>query len=456
MMSLPLRRTLGLVTALLGVLAMIVCGALVVLTTWFHHATITLAASVESVRLAQAAQVDLLLHERSEDPRARRQVAAELGGKLDELPIVVIDPDGDRLVDSVAEAVRAYLSSAQSGDDSAELRTAAHEALDSMVSWTVAEARAAELDARRWDRIGDVIGYGTGLGLSGLTLVLLWWLRHALKPIVALSQTIGRFASGEREARAEERGPLEVREIAERFNEMATSLSSKREQQVAFLAGVAHDLRNPLNALSMSVAILMPDRGPKLEPRVQRTVTVIQRQVARLDRMINDLLEVAKIESGRLAVNLERHDIGRVVEEIVALFQSTTPDRTISLSIIDRALFVQCDEMRMEQVVGNLVSNAIKYSPGGRDVEVSVYRQGEEAVVSVTDHGIGIATQDLERLFDPFRRVGLSKETIPGVGLGLFVVRRIVGAHRGVIDVDSTPGYGSRFRVRLPLDPPSR
>lgn len=449
-MAAPLRRTLALVMAAIAALAVVACTSLVFMTTWLHHATTTLAASVESVRLVQEAQLDLLSHERTEDVASRHRVEIELLHRLDELSPVVVDPDGMRLTETAKAGVRAYLS-APHDDGAAELRAKAHGSLDDLVGWTVDEARSAEADARMWDRLGNVVGIGTGAMLAALTVLLVCWLRDALDPIVALSRVIARFTRGERDARAEERGPLEIRDIAERFNEMATTLTAKRDEQVAFLAGVAHDLRSPLSALSMSVALLTPPAGVDVERRVSTTAAMIGRQVARLDRMIGDLLEVAKIEAGHLSVQLDAHDIGRVVEETVELFQATTPERTIRLSLGDRSLRVRCDPMRIEQVVSNLVSNAIKYSPSGRDVEVAVYRQGADAVIAVTDHGIGISAEDQDRLFEPFRRVGLSKETIPGVGLGLFVVRRIVEAHGGRVEVDSTPGRGSRFRVRLPL-----
>ena len=111
------------------------------------------------------------------------------------------------------------------------------------------------------------------------------------------------------------------------------------------------------------------------------------------------------------------------------------------------------DHVRIEQVLTNLVSNAIKYSLAGSVVEVSLQRQAGQIELCVVDHGMGIAPKDLARIFEPFRRVGLSNGNVPGVGLGLFVVRKIVEAHGGRIDVESTLGRGSTFRVVLPTGP---
>jgi signal transduction histidine kinase len=112
---------------------------------------------------------------------------------------------------------------------------------------------------------------------------------------------------------------------------------------------------------------------------------------------------------------------------------------------------VRCDGTRLEQVLHNLVSNALKYSPTGSSVELRVAQEGEEAVLSVVDQGIGISSEELRHLFAPFRRTSRAREVAPGVGLGLSVARRIIEAHGGRIEVDSRPGAGSTFRVRLPL-----
>jgi signal transduction histidine kinase len=121
------------------------------------------------------------------------------------------------------------------------------------------------------------------------------------------------------------------------------------------------------------------------------------------------------------------------------------------VSIPNEELIVRCDPLRIEQVVSNLVSNAIKYSTD--QVEITVLRCDSWATIEVKDHGVGMSRDDRSRLFEPFRRVALSKESIPGVGLGLFVVRELVRAHRGYLEVESELHVGSTFRVHLPLAP---
>jgi signal transduction histidine kinase len=114
-------------------------------------------------------------------------------------------------------------------------------------------------------------------------------------------------------------------------------------------------------------------------------------------------------------------------------------------------VILRCDPLRIEQVVTNLTSNAIKYSPRGGAVDLVLQRNHHEVITTVTDHGVGMTEEDSRRLFEPFRRVGLSAETAPGVGLGLYVAKRIVEAHQGRVEVESKPGQGSTFRVYLPI-----
>jgi signal transduction histidine kinase len=138
------------------------------------------------------------------------------------------------------------------------------------------------------------------------------------------------------------------------------------------------------------------------------------------------------------------------VEQGVELFQAPSRGDRFDLVLPDHEVQTRCDRVRLEQVLMNLLSNAVKYSPPGSRITVTLECNGDGAVLAVADQGVGIAPEDQRRLFDPFRRTETSRAAFPGVGLGLFVVRRIVQAHGGRIEIDSAPGRGSTFRVRLP------
>jgi signal transduction histidine kinase len=230
---------------------------------------------------------------------------------------------------------------------------------------------------------------------------------------------------------------------------MASALAAQREAQMAFLGGVAHDLRSPLAALAMSVTLLRPGRPLPDERRLRQTIARVERQTARMKRMVDDFLDLANIEAGRLEIKLGEHDGRGIVRNAVELFEETTSGDRLRVSLPEYEVPLCCDPLRIEQVLTNLISNAIKYSPAGTPVEVALEATDDHVVLRVTDRGMGISDADQRRLFEPFRRVGLSQESVPGVGLGLFVVKRIVDAHGGRIEVVSAPGRGCAFRVHL-------
>lgn len=180
-------------------------------------------------------------------------------------------------------------------------------------------------------------------------------------------------------------------------------------------------------------------------------MALVNRQVTRQERMLADFLDASCIENGRLDLNLIVDDLRPLAEEAVQLFAGSSPSHQLTLRVPDEEVVVRCDPTRVEQVLNNLISNAIKYSPAGGPVTLTVSRDDRFATIEVADRGIGIARDELQSVFKPFQRTGASRDSIPGVGLGLWVSRQIVEAHGGSLDVSSQLGVGSTFRVRLPL-----
>jgi signal transduction histidine kinase len=453
-----LRTILATLTVLATVLALLVAGALVGLTRILHRTTAMSGDAVESVRLAEEAELDLLLHERERDPIARRERANDLRVHLSRAQRYIESPDEAEAVEEAMAEVDAYLAAARdparSAAERADHHAAAFGALERLVTLNVAAAYAARRDAARWNRVASVIGVGAGLLLFVVAGALLMWLRgRAFAPIIGLASAMERFGRGDRDARAPERGARELRDACVRFNELASILVAQRSAQVAFLGGVAHDLRNPLAALKLSVATL--GAGEAKAPRFRHALERIDRQLARMERMLGDFLDVSKIEAGTLELRVSVHDGRRLVVEAAELFESNAAGHTLHVIVPDKPVPILGDYLRLEQVVTNLVSNAIKYSPSGSRVQIALSAYEDVAELRVTDEGIGMSAEDQTKLFEPFRRLGLSRETVPGVGLGLFVVRKIVEAHRGWIEVESAPGRGSTFRIYLPLAGPS-
>jgi signal transduction histidine kinase len=228
---------------------------------------------------------------------------------------------------------------------------------------------------------------------------------------------------------------------------------SQRKQQLDFLAAVAHDLRNPLGAIKLSVATL-GGRGALPGERTARTLALVDRQVDRLERMVGDLLDAARVEAGELTLHPSACDLREIARDAAELYAPTSTRHTLDVDIPDDPLTGLFDAARIHQVLDNLLSNAIKYSPVGGRVRLALRREGDDVMVSVRDEGVGISPEELARLFEPFQRAPSGRKVAHGLGLGLWVVRRIVEAHRGRISVESQPGEGSTFRIRLPLAAP--
>jgi signal transduction histidine kinase len=228
-----------------------------------------------------------------------------------------------------------------------------------------------------------------------------------------------------------------------------------RDAQVAarareeFLQVASHELRGPLGTLRLGVQLLLREGGAKPpEPRLR----MIERQAERLVRLADSLLDVSRITAGRLALAREDGDLAALVRDVVVRYAEEASDARCALTCeAPGPLLGSYDASRLEQVLSNLVSNALKYGRG-RPVHVALASADGVARLSVADRGIGIAPADQARIFGRFERA-VSGRNYSGLGLGLWIVRQIVAAHGGRIGVESTPGEGSTFTVELPLSP---
>jgi signal transduction histidine kinase len=437
-------------------LAVIVASALMILTTRLHETTTNLAASIESVRLAEEAEVGLLMYGRTRETPARAGLAEDLRHNLSEARRYVTSEEEQASVALAAERVSALLDSTYTATEAATRESLAYDALEKLIDVNFDESKRLQAGAARSDSLANVIGIVTILLLVTVGAAVLWWLRkRAFQPVLDLADAMERFGRGDRQARAPENGPQELRDMVVRFNQMASALAAQHGAQTAFLGGVAHDLRNPLMVLLLQLEFVAPDRPLPEEAVVRRTFDIIARQIGRIERMLGDLVDMAKIEAGTFELKIADVDIVGTVRDVVELFETTSPRHPIRVLSPAESIMIRCDPLRIEQVVTNLVSNAIKYSPLGGSVEIDVRVVASELMIAVTDKGMGISEDDRRRLFEPFRR-GAATDNIPGAGLGLFVVRRIIEAHHGRIEVDSTVGEGSTFRIFLPVQDASQ
>jgi signal transduction histidine kinase len=227
--------------------------------------------------------------------------------------------------------------------------------------------------------------------------------------------------------------------------DVAEEASRAREEM---LAVVAHDLRNPLNAVMMTTQ-LFADTEPSGQKRDQ-LLGVILRSARRMNRLIEDLLEVVRQESGKMNLDVDEISVASLLAQTAEMFQTTAAENGISLRVEETppGLTVKGDSERIMQVLGNLVGNGLKFVARGGSVVLKCELKGDEAIFSVADSGPGIAGEDLDRLFEKFwQRRRTDKR---GVGLGLAIARGIVEAHGGRIWVESRIGDGSTFYFTLP------
>lgn len=238
-------------------------------------------------------------------------------------------------------------------------------------------------------------------------------------------------------------------ETLRRANEELTKLS---EMKSDFVSIVSHELRTPLTAIKNSIDLLKGGDSLDGEAR-DKFLVIAARNVDRLRLIIDDLLDLSKLEAGKLEFRFRRVRPGPLLEEIFSSFESRSdaqgPD--LELRVADELEEVWIDAHRIEQVVGNLLSNAIKFTPAGGRVALEAERHTDGVQVSVVDTGIGIAAEDQERIFEPFYQVGSSlTRKVRGTGLGLSIARDFVRTHGSELQVESEPCRGSRFWFVLP------
>jgi signal transduction histidine kinase len=224
----------------------------------------------------------------------------------------------------------------------------------------------------------------------------------------------------------------------------------------AFLAMLGHELRNPLAAITTGMHVL--ERAARLDEKAERVRNVIARQVDQLSRLVDDLLDVARVTTGKIVLHSSRLELGELVKRSLETIAATGKSERHQISFEGEPAWVDVDAARLEQVVTNLVTNALKYTPTGGKITVTVEAERGSALLSVADTGMGIPQEMLPRIFDLFTQGdGGSLRSQGGLGVGLTLVKRLVELHGGSVEARSAgSGRGSRFSVRLPLAAPRR
>ncbi|HZT38712.1 MAG TPA: ATP-binding protein [Bryobacteraceae bacterium] len=242
-------------------------------------------------------------------------------------------------------------------------------------------------------------------------------------------------------------------ELAVRNREIERADRLKSE----FLASMSHELRTPLHTIIGFTELLLEQVEGPLTPRQQRFLTHIYNDSRHLLELINDILDLSKIEAGRVELKLEWFDLAALIEEAVASVRPLADNKQLQLSLdLPPALNMRGDRVRVREILSNLLSNAIKFTPEGGRIAVSAASEDPLVRFAVQDTGVGIPPEEHASIFDKFHQVGATTKGVrEGTGLGLAITKRLVEMHAGTITVQSEPGRGSRFSVTLPREGPA-
>jgi PAS domain S-box-containing protein len=259
----------------------------------------------------------------------------------------------------------------------------------------------------------------------------------------------------DRKLAEEQRDQLREREQQLQHEREARAQAEAAERmRDSFLTVLAHELRTPLTALLGNAELLLrrEQREGELSDRGKRNLNVILKQAARLNDMVSLQLDISRLHIGQLQIQRAPLDVGALARQIVEEFEPIVTIHTVAYAGPNTPLLIEGDELRLIQVLQNLVQNAIKYSPAGGAVQIKVERHDTTVRIAVSDAGIGIPQAELPNLFQRFYRASnVDERQFSGLGIGLYIVHELVRLHRGTVDVESAEGRGSTFIITLPL-----
>lgn len=313
-------------------------------------------------------------------------------------------------------------------------------------------------------RVADQIGTPLAIGallllLAGTALAALVIFRPAQARLRALEDAARRFGEGDLSARAPAIGGDEVSAVAEAFNRMAADLAARQAQLVEadrarrqLLADVSHELMTPLTAIRGYAETLgLPQFAPQTSEGA-RAVKVIQEEGERIERLVGDLLDLARFEAGGISLAQESVDVDELFERVTERHAKTAADKqvTVIVDAHEEDLRLVGDAMRIEQALQNLAANALKHTPPGGVVRLGARREDGRVTLTVSDNGIGIPAEHLPHVFDRFYKADRSRSQ-SGSGLGLSIVKAIIERHGGTVAVRSTPNVETVFEATVPI-----
>lgn len=286
---------------------------------------------------------------------------------------------------------------------------------------------------------------------AGLAMMVLFFLFSRLllaRVLWGFESAVQALGEGRLDKAIVLKGPRDIREMGERLDWLRRRLLELEEQRILVLRHVSHELKTPLAALREGASLLTEGAVGPLTPGQEKIVGIVRSNALRLQKLIDSLLKLQQAGHAGERIKPVRLRLDKLVQQIVTTHQLTARDKQLHFSGSLKPLVVVGGKEELTTVVDNLISNAIKYSPDGGTVDISLKREEDKVTLDVVDQGPGIPEPDRERVFEPFYR-GEHAKGIAGVGLGLAIARQVAAANRGVLELLATTG-GSHFRLTLP------
>ena len=302
--------------------------------------------------------------------------------------------------------------------------------------------------------------YGAILGAAGVAVILACVVgylasRALTKPIKVITSTATQIRNGDLTARTNLTGDDEIGRLGETFDSMASELERDIKFEHRLTSDVAHELRTPLMAMQATVEAMQDGVLPTDDEHFE----IVAGEVRRLSRLVDAMLHLSRIENGTRELKIERADVVYLVKSLVSMQAQLFADKGLALRFDDKTTSHECyadiDPDLIREAVTNLMSNAMRYTPDGGWVVVSVARDRtkNEVLIAVQDTGIGIAKEDIPRVFSRFWRSDASRERVSGgLGVGPSLTKEIIEKHNGSISVESEPGKGTTFTLHIPID----
>lgn len=308
------------------------------------------------------------------------------------------------------------------------------------------------------DDIGSVVLIGILAALVVLFFVMLsnsYFVSSIINPVKEIGRSARDIALGHYDVRIEKRYNDEIGDLSDTINYMAGELADSEKMQNEFISSVSHELRTPLTSIK-GWSETLSQMGTDDAELTNQGLEVISNESDRLARIVEDLLDFSRMQNGRFSIRPEKMDLLAEVEETTVLYRERAKKENIALKYIEYShptMIIMGDKFRIRQVLVNVLDNALKYSRAGDTIRVELADMGSEVQIVVSDTGIGISKENLPHITDKFFRA--SKDGgIPGSGIGLAVVKEIIDAHGGLLEIESIEGEGTTVIITLPKKPP--